>query len=95
MRDRDGNDWVVLDSYMKQVDPLADKGWRGLQETSGIDTLLITAGEAKAFLAAMPAEPRFEIHDLIDSTATPTAATSARSAGPGRPATTDTTSPSR
>ena len=67
VRDRDGNDWVVLDGYMKQVDPLADKGWRGLQQTIAIDTVLITAGEAKAFLAAVPAEPRFEIHDLIDS----------------------------
>src|ERR1700722_19718945 len=28
---------------------------------------LITAGEAKAFLAAVPDKPRFEIHDLIDS----------------------------
>lgn len=67
VRDRDGNDWVVLDSYMKQVDPLSDKGWRGLQETIALDTVLITAGEAKAFLAAIPAEPRFEIRDLIDS----------------------------
>ena len=67
VRDRDGNDWVVLDGFMRQVDPLAHKGWRGLQEKSGIDTLLITAGDAKAFLAAIPDEPRFEIHDLIDS----------------------------
>jgi hypothetical protein len=67
VRDRDGNDWVVLDGYMKQVDPLADKSWRGLQETVALDTVLITAGEAKAFLAAIPAEPRFEIRDLTDS----------------------------
>jgi hypothetical protein len=32
-----------------------------------MDTLLISAGEIKAFLAAIPAEPRFEVHDLIDS----------------------------
>lgn len=67
VRDRDGNDWAVLDSYIKQVDPMADKGWRGLQETSTMDTLLISAGKTKAFLAATPGEPRFEIHDLIDS----------------------------
>jgi len=67
VRDQEGNDWVVLDSYMKQVDPLADKSWRGLQETIALDTVLITAGEAKAFLAAVPDKPRFEIHDLIDS----------------------------
>lgn len=67
VRDRDGNDWVVLDSYINQVDPLADKGWRGLQETITLNTMLITAGEAKTFLAAVPAEPRFEIRDLTDS----------------------------
>lgn len=67
VRDRDGHDWVVLNGYMKQIDPLADKGWRGLQETIALDTVLITAGEAKAFLATVPAKPRVEIHDLIDS----------------------------
>jgi hypothetical protein len=67
VRDRDGNDWVVLHGFMKQVDPLAHKGWRGLQETSVIHTLLITAGDAKAFLAAIPDKPRFEVADLTDS----------------------------
>lgn len=67
VRDRDGNDWVVLESFMKKVDPLAHKGWRGLQERSAIDTLLITAGDAQAFLAALPDEPRHEIRDLVDS----------------------------
>jgi hypothetical protein len=67
MRDRDGNDWVVLDSYINQVDPLADKGWRGLEETTALHTVLLAAGEAKAFLAGMPSERRFEIDDLIDS----------------------------
>lgn len=67
VRDHDGNDWVVLDSYIRQIDPLADKGWRGLQETIALDTVLIRAGEGEVFLAAVPAEPRFEIHDLIDS----------------------------
>jgi hypothetical protein len=67
VRDRDGNDWAVLDGYMRQVDPMADKGWRGLQETSTMHTLLIPVDEASAFLAAIPARPRFEVTDLIDS----------------------------
>ena len=66
VRDRHGNDWVVLDGSMRQVDPRAHKGWRGLQETTVIDTLLIPAGDGNAFLAAVPDRPRFEIHDLID-----------------------------
>jgi len=65
--DRDGNEWVVLESFVKKVDPLADRGWRGLQERSAIDTLLIKAGSSKAFLAALPDEPRHDIRDLVDS----------------------------
>ncbi len=68
LRDRDGNDWVVLNSSIKQVDPLAHKGWRGLQEQSSIHTLLTTAGESKALLAALPENPRFEVQDLLDDT---------------------------
>jgi hypothetical protein len=67
VRDRDGNDWVLLESYVQKVDPLAEKGWRGLQERSAIDTLLVQAGSSKAFLAALPNEPRHDIHDLVDS----------------------------
>ncbi len=67
LRDRDGNDWVVLDSFVRQIDPLAHKGWRGLQEQSAIHTLLTSAGDSKAFLAALPEESRHKILDLIDS----------------------------
>lgn len=67
VRDRDGTDWVVLDSFIKQVDPLAHKGWRGLQEQSSVHTLLTTAGDAKAFLAAIPGRPRHEILNLVDT----------------------------
>ncbi|MEV6871461.1 ATP-binding protein [Amycolatopsis sp. NPDC051128] len=67
VRDCGGNDWVVLESFVKKVDPLAYKGWRGLQEHSAIDTLLVTAADSKALLAALPDEPRHEIRDLIDS----------------------------
>jgi hypothetical protein len=66
VRDRDGNQWVVLDGLLKQVDPRAHRGWRGLEQKVVIDTLLVAAGDARAFLAAIPDQPRFEIHDLID-----------------------------
>jgi hypothetical protein len=67
VRDRDGNDWVVLDGFVKKVDPLAHKGWRGLQECSAIDTLLIMADDAQAFLVTLPDQPHHEIRDLLDS----------------------------
>lgn len=66
VRDRDGNDWVVLESYVKKVDPLAHKGWRGLQERSAVHTLLITAKNARKFLTALRNEPRHEVRDLHD-----------------------------
>ena len=95
VRDRHGNDWVVLDGSMRQVDPRAHKGWRGLQETTVIDTLLIPAGDG------MRSWPPYLIGHgskfMTSSTraATPTAATSARLAVSARPATTVTTSSGR
>ncbi|MBT2455331.1 hypothetical protein [Streptomyces sp. ISL-86] len=65
--DRDGSEWVVLESFVKKVDPLADKGWRGLQECSTIDTLLIKAGSSEAFLATLTDKPRHSVRDLVDS----------------------------
>jgi hypothetical protein len=67
VRDVAGDDWVVLESFAKNVDPLAHKGWRGLQEWSSIHTLLITAGSAQVFLAALPDKPGHEVRDLVDS----------------------------
>jgi hypothetical protein len=66
VQDLGGNDWVVLESFVKKVDPLAHKGWRGLQEHSWIDTLLMASEEAETFLAALQDEPRREIRDLVD-----------------------------
>jgi hypothetical protein len=66
VKDRDGEDWVVLESYIDQVDPVAGKGYLGLQETSHVDTLLIAARQARAFVEALAGESRHEIHDLVD-----------------------------
>lgn len=67
VRDGDGNDWIVLESFAEQVDPLSDKGWRGLQQRSAIDTLLISAGDSETFLAALPDQSRHQILDLVDT----------------------------
>ena len=67
LQDSEGNEWVVLDSFIKQSDPRAHKGWRGLQQTSGIDTLLTMADNSKAFLAALREASDQDIRDLIDS----------------------------
>ncbi|APX00435.1 hypothetical protein BWQ92_00635 [Arthrobacter sp. QXT-31] len=66
-RDRGGNDWVVLESVIKQVDPQARKGWRGLREQAAVDTLLIAADAAEEFLTDLPDDPHHQIPDLFDS----------------------------
>jgi hypothetical protein len=67
LHDRDGTDWIVLDGFTRQVDPRAHKGWRGLQQTSGIDTLLTPAGSAGKIITALKNKPRHESYDLTDS----------------------------
>jgi hypothetical protein len=67
LRDSDGEDWVVLESYINQIDPQADKGWRGLQEVSAIDTLLISSRSTKTFVASLPNEPHHRVRDLVDT----------------------------
>ncbi len=67
LRDHDGADWVVLGSQVKQVDPLARKGWRGLQQFTSVHTLLTPADGAKALMAALPKQPRHEVMDVVGS----------------------------
>ncbi|MET8941824.1 hypothetical protein ABZX28_33085 [Streptomyces rubiginosohelvolus] len=65
--DRDGNDWVVLKSFVKKIDPLARRGWQGLQEHSSIGTFLTTASHARRLVAALPEQSGHRISDLTDS----------------------------
>jgi hypothetical protein len=67
VRDSDGDMWVVVDSYARQIDPMADKSWRGLQQFTSVDTLLISADRADAFLTALPDDPRHEVRDLVEA----------------------------
>ncbi|ARF75931.1 hypothetical protein B7C62_29435 [Kitasatospora albolonga] len=67
LRDRQGDDWVVLESFVRKTDPLAEKGWRGLQEKSAVDTLLVRAGSSRRLLAALKEETRHDFRDLVES----------------------------
>ncbi|WP_406048278.1 hypothetical protein [Kribbella sp. NBC_00889] len=65
--DSSSDDWVVLDSSIRQVDPVADKNWRGLQEHRALGTLLIPAEESETFIAALRDQPPHHVRDLVDS----------------------------
>jgi hypothetical protein len=67
LQEQDSTDWVVLDGFMRQVDPRAHKGWRGLDQASGINTLLTPAGSSRKLVTALQGKPRHELHDLFDS----------------------------
>lgn len=67
LRDRTGSDWVVLESYTTQVDPLAEKGWRGLQQNGSVTTLLTPAADAQMLLAALATEPGRALREYADS----------------------------
>ncbi|WP_439812347.1 hypothetical protein [Streptomyces sp. P9-2] len=67
LSDREGRDWVTLESFVNKVDPMADKGWRGLQEKSTIHTLLVKADDAEDLLKALRDESRHDTRDLLDS----------------------------
>jgi hypothetical protein len=65
--DSSGTAWVVLDSFTKQADPLAHQGWRGLQQVSAIDTVLIPTRDSERFIAAIRDRPHHDVRDLVDT----------------------------
>jgi len=67
VRDADGIQWVVLDGFMKQADPQAYKGWRGLQQTNGLDTLLVPKNTSKTVVAALQGESSDVARHLVDT----------------------------
>jgi hypothetical protein len=67
VRDRGGDDWLVLKSFARQNDPLAIKSWRGLDQRSWIDTLVVTAGNADRLIRALPTEPHNDAEMLLAS----------------------------
>ncbi len=67
VRDRNKNEWVVLESFAIKIDPQADKSWRGIQERSTIDTLLVSKDSSETFLTALSRESRRSARHLFDS----------------------------
>lgn len=67
VHDAGGVEWLILQSFLKHVDPKADRGWRGLYQRGGVDTLFVRAGESKPFISALRKESRNDIHFLVDS----------------------------
>ncbi len=66
LRDSSGTDWVVLDGFVSHVDPSANRGWRGLQERSSLETLLVPANESESLLARLDGQPHHQVRDLVD-----------------------------
>ncbi|MDT9700277.1 hypothetical protein [Streptomyces sp. P17] len=59
---------MALKSFVNKADPMADKGWRGLQEKSSTHTLLVKVDDANALMkAALRDESRHDTRDLLDS----------------------------
>jgi hypothetical protein len=67
VRDRSGEEWVVLKSFVRQTDPQAVKSWRGLDERSAIDTVLVAAGSADRLVRALPREQHNDAQMLLES----------------------------
>ena len=67
LRDTDGTGWIVLESFIKTIDPAAHKSWRGLQQSCSVDTLLIAAADADPFLTSLAEQTRHRTLDLVDN----------------------------
>jgi hypothetical protein len=67
VRDMNGDDWVVLESSYRQVDPAAAKGWRGLQQLGAVHTLFAPSGESPALASSLGGQPQSVTRDLLDS----------------------------
>ncbi|MFC0504844.1 hypothetical protein [Micromonospora costi] len=58
---------MVLESYIKRIDPAGHKSWRGPQEASMVDTLLVAAADARKFVTALAGKDHNFVHDLLDT----------------------------
>jgi hypothetical protein len=59
--------WVLLDAYIAQGDPEADKPWQGLQQSFRLNSWLVPAGTGNRLLPHLPSIVKGDRHDLIDS----------------------------
>lgn len=65
-QDSQGDYWIFLDGSIRQVDPLADKSWRGIQQTEVIDTFLVPAKEAVELVESVANMDRDAVRDITD-----------------------------
>ena len=63
--DSEGETWFLLDAYLSQGDPEADKSWRGLQQPFALDSWLAPRDQAAALLPYLP-QLRATRPDLVD-----------------------------
>jgi hypothetical protein len=62
-----GERWMVLDAYVSQGDPDADKLWRGLQQPFALESMFVPKGGADALLPLLPELRRTDHWDLVDT----------------------------
>lgn len=67
LRDVAGQDWVTLQAYFPQTDPNASKGWRGLKQRTGLDTLLVQMGQSQAIIKALTRRGQNESYGLSNA----------------------------
>jgi hypothetical protein len=64
--DEHGERWFLLDAYLSQGDPSADKSWLGLQQPFALDSWLSPRDQAAALLPHLPQLRRSDRWDLVD-----------------------------
>lgn len=68
VEDQDGDQWVVLDGWVRHGDPHADKSWLGLQQHVHIESVLVPAAQASGLLERLKTEAaQRELSDAHDS----------------------------
>jgi hypothetical protein len=65
--DADGNKWIVLDAFVTQGDPSADRGWLGLQQHFSFHSWLVTASDGEKTLGQIARLRRDDRYDLVDT----------------------------
>ena len=64
--DEGGERWFLLDAYISQGDPLADKSWLGLQQHFALDSWLAPRDRAAVLLPLLPQLRHSDRWDLVD-----------------------------
>jgi hypothetical protein len=65
--DENGERWFLLEGYLPQGDPSADKSWLGLQQPFALDSWLVPRDQAAMLLQYLPELRRSDRSDLVDT----------------------------